>query len=55
MAPGIAGAHTGGMPIPGRRRLGEALITATLWSIYLGSRGAVMALAVTQSVQRGAG
>jgi len=52
MATRIAGAHTGGMPTPGRKRLGEALITTTLWSIYLGSRGTVMAIAAAQSVQR---
>jgi hypothetical protein len=48
MASGLGPADTDGM----RNRLGEALITTTLWSIYLGSRGAAMALAATQSVQR---
>jgi hypothetical protein len=48
-------AQTGRMPTPGRKRLGEALITTTLWSIYLGSRGAVLAIAAAQGVQRLAG
>jgi hypothetical protein len=55
MATAIPAAHTGGMPTLGRKRLGEALITTTLWSIYLGSRGTVLAIAAAQSVQRLAG
>ena len=37
------------MPTPGRKRLGEALITTTLLSIYLGSRGTVLAIAAAQT------
>ena len=47
---GAAGAaHTGGMPIPARESLGEALITTTLLSIYLGSRATAMAIAAAQT------
>jgi hypothetical protein len=49
MAHWMKGPHTERMPTPGRASLGEALITTTLWSIYLGSRGTVLAIAAAQT------
>jgi hypothetical protein len=49
LAAAIARAHTRGMPNPGRVSLGEALITTTLLSIYVGSRGTAMAIAAAQT------
>jgi hypothetical protein len=37
------------MPIPGRISLGEALISTTLLSIYLGSRCAALAITAAQT------
>jgi hypothetical protein len=42
-------AHTGGMPNPRRIRLGEALISTALLSLYLGCRGTALAIAAAQT------
>jgi hypothetical protein len=44
-----AGRTITGMPNLGRMSLGEALITTTLLSIYLGSRSTALAIAAAQT------